>query len=68
MNRTPGLDPQTSILIDELIQDISEDLDITTIVVTHDMNSVMGIGEKIMFIYKGQNVWVGTNKISPTPG
>lgn len=57
-----GLDPQTSILIDELIQDLSEDLDITTIVVTHDMNSVMGIGEKIMFIYKGQNVWVGTNK------
>ena len=56
-----GLDPQTSILIDELIQDISEDLDITTIVVTHDMNSVMGIGEKIMFIFKGQNVWEGTN-------
>ena len=57
-----GLDPQTSILIDELIADISEDLDITTIVVTHDMNSVMGIGERIMFIYKGQNVWVGNNK------
>jgi phospholipid/cholesterol/gamma-HCH transport system ATP-binding protein len=57
-----GLDPQTSILIDELIADISEDLDITTIVVTHDMNSVMGIGEKIMFIYKGQNFWVGNNK------
>ncbi|HEY5918210.1 MAG TPA: ATP-binding cassette domain-containing protein, partial [Chryseolinea sp.] len=48
-----GLDPQTSIVIDDLIQDISEDLDITTIVVTHDMNSVMGIGEHIMFIYKG---------------
>lgn len=57
-----GLDPQTSILIDELIADISEDLDITTIVVTHDMNSVMGIGERIMFIYKGQNVWVGNNR------
>lgn len=42
-----------------LTQDISEDLDITTLVVTHDMNSVMGIGEKIMFIYKGKNVWVG---------
>jgi len=55
-----GLDPQTSILIDELIQDISEDLDITTIVVTHDMNSVMGIGEKIMFIFKGQKLWEGT--------
>lgn len=57
-----GLDPQTSILIDELVQDISEEFDITTIVVTHDMNSVMGIGEKIMFIYKGENVWEGTNK------
>lgn len=55
-----GLDPQTSVLIDELIQDISEDFDMTTIVVTHDMNSVMGIGEKIMFIYKGKNLWVGT--------
>ncbi|MEO7989910.1 MAG: ATP-binding cassette domain-containing protein [Chryseolinea sp.] len=55
-----GLDPQTSILIDELIQDISEDFDITTIVVTHDMNSVMGIGERIMFIYKGQKLWEGT--------
>src|SRR5690349_12565719 len=54
-----GLDPQTSILIDELIDDISEDFDITTIVVTHDMNSVMGIGEKIMFIFKGQKLWEG---------
>src|SRR6188768_1654037 len=56
-----GLDPQTSIVIDDLIQDISEDFDITTIVVTHDMNSVMGIGERIMFIYKGQKLWQGTN-------
>jgi len=55
-----GLDPQTSILIDELIQDISEDYNMTTIVVTHDMNSVMGIGEKILFIYKGQALWQGT--------
>jgi phospholipid/cholesterol/gamma-HCH transport system ATP-binding protein len=55
-----GLDPQTSMLIDELIQDISEDFDITTIVVTHDMNSVMGIGERIMFIYKGEKLWQGT--------
>lgn len=54
-----GLDPQTSILIDELIQDISEDYNITTIVVTHDMNSVMGIGEKILFIYKGMKLWEG---------
>lgn len=57
-----GLDPQTSILIDELIQDISEEFNITTIVVTHDMNSVMGIGEKIMFIFKGEKIWEGTNK------
>lgn len=55
-----GLDPQTSIVIDELIQDISEDYNITTIVVTHDMNSVMGIGEKILFIYKGMKLWEGT--------
>ena len=56
-----GLDPQTSIVIDDLIQDLSEDYDMTTIVVTHDMNSVMGIGERIMFIYKGENLWEGTN-------
>jgi phospholipid/cholesterol/gamma-HCH transport system ATP-binding protein len=55
-----GLDPQTSVLIDDLIQDISEDLNITTIVVTHDMNSVMGIGERILFIYQGKKVWEGT--------
>jgi phospholipid/cholesterol/gamma-HCH transport system ATP-binding protein len=54
-----GLDPQTSVLIDDLIQDISEDFDMTTIVVTHDMNSVMGIGEKILFIFKGNKVWEG---------
>jgi phospholipid/cholesterol/gamma-HCH transport system ATP-binding protein len=56
-----GLDPQTSILIDELIHEITHELDITTIVVTHDMNSVMGIGEKIIFLYKGHNVWEGSN-------
>jgi phospholipid/cholesterol/gamma-HCH transport system ATP-binding protein len=54
-----GLDPQTSVLIDDLIQDISEDFDMTTIVVTHDMNSVMGIGEKILFLFKGNKVWEG---------
>lgn len=54
-----GLDPQTSVVIDELIQDISEDYNMTTIVVTHDMNSVMGIGEKILFIFKGEKVWEG---------
>jgi phospholipid/cholesterol/gamma-HCH transport system ATP-binding protein len=54
-----GLDPQTSVLIDELIQDLSEDYDMTTIVVTHDMNSMIGIGEKIMFLYKGHKLWEG---------
>jgi phospholipid/cholesterol/gamma-HCH transport system ATP-binding protein len=57
-----GLDPQTSVLIDDLIQDITEDFKITTIVVTHDMNSVMGIGDKIMFIYKGEKLWEGTKE------
>jgi phospholipid/cholesterol/gamma-HCH transport system ATP-binding protein len=55
-----GLDPQTSIVIDELIDELSEEFDMTTIIVTHDMNSVMGIGEKILFIYKGQKLWEGT--------
>ena len=57
-----GLDPQTSVLIDDLIQDITEDFKITTIVVTHDMNSVMGIGDKIIFIFKGQKLWEGTKE------
>jgi phospholipid/cholesterol/gamma-HCH transport system ATP-binding protein len=57
-----GLDPQTSILIDELIQEITVEYDITTLVVTHDMNSVMGIGEKIMFLFKGRRLWEGTKK------
>lgn len=56
-----GLDPQTSILIDELIMEITHEFDITTVVVTHDMNSVMGIGEKIMFMYKGDKLWEGSN-------
>jgi phospholipid/cholesterol/gamma-HCH transport system ATP-binding protein len=56
-----GLDPQTSIVIDELIMEITHEFDITTVVVTHDMNSVMGIGEKIMFLYKGQKMWEGSN-------
>ncbi|WP_118193281.1 ABC transporter ATP-binding protein [Albibacterium indicum] len=57
-----GLDPQTSILIDELIQDLTEEFNTTTIVVTHDMNSVMGIGDYILFLYKGQKKWEGSNK------
>lgn len=55
-----GLDPKTSILIDELIKEITEEYDITTIVNTHDMNSVMGIGDKIIFIHEGQKWWEGT--------
>ena len=56
-----GLDPQTSILIDDLIGEITHEFDITTIVVTHDMNSVMGIGQKVMFLYKGRKLWEGSN-------
>ncbi|HNP19673.1 MAG TPA: ATP-binding cassette domain-containing protein [Fulvivirga sp.] len=55
-----GLDPQTSILIDDLILEITEEYNITTIVVTHDMNSVMGIGENILFLYEGRKLWEGT--------
>lgn len=54
-----GLDPKTSIIIDELIKDITEEYDITTIIITHDMNSVIEIGENIMFVYKGENWWAG---------
>ena len=57
-----GLDPQTSILIDNLIKEITEELNTTTIVVTHDMNSVMGIGDYVMFLYKGHKVWEGSNE------
>lgn len=57
-----GLDPATSILIDELIQDLTEEYNSTTIVVTHDMNSVMGIGAYILFLYKGQKYWEGSNQ------
>ncbi|WP_347156573.1 ABC transporter ATP-binding protein [Pontibacter chitinilyticus] len=56
-----GLDPQTSIKIDELIHEITEEYGITTIVVTHDMNSVIEIGDKIMFLYEGQKLWEGTS-------
>nr|WP_319401091.1 ATP-binding cassette domain-containing protein [uncultured Carboxylicivirga sp.] len=55
-----GLDPRTSIVIDELIHEITVEYDITTIVNTHDMNSVMGIGDKIIFIYQGEKHWEGT--------
>ncbi|MFO0358138.1 MAG: ABC transporter ATP-binding protein [Sphingobacteriaceae bacterium] len=55
-----GLDPKTSIVIDELISEITRDLNMTTVIITHDMNSVMEIGENLMFIYKGKNWWTGT--------
>ena len=55
-----GLDPMTSIVIDNLIKEITEEYNITTIVNTHDMNSVMEIGEKIVFIHEGKKWWEGT--------
>lgn len=57
-----GLDPKTSIVIDELIADITEENNITTVVVTHDMNSVMGIGDNILFLHNGEKWWQGSNK------
>ncbi|MCI5059000.1 MAG: ATP-binding cassette domain-containing protein [Flavobacteriales bacterium] len=54
-----GLDPQTSIVIDELISEITEEFNTTTIVITHDMNSVVEIGDNIFFIYKGNMWWTG---------
>ncbi|GGH17913.1 MULTISPECIES: ABC transporter ATP-binding protein [Pedobacter] len=57
-----GLDPKTSIVIDELIQEITEEYKTTTIVVTHDMNSVMGIGDYILFLHEGKKFWEGSNK------
>ena len=55
-----GLDPQTSILIDNLIKEITEEYNITTVVVTHDMNSVIEIGDHILFIFEGAKFWEGT--------
>ena len=55
-----GLDPQTSILIDNLIKEITEEYNMTTIVNTHDMNSVLEIGDKVTFIYEGRIEWEGT--------
>jgi phospholipid/cholesterol/gamma-HCH transport system ATP-binding protein len=57
-----GLDPQTSILIDELIQELTEEYQSTTVVVTHDMSSVMGIGDYILFLFQGLKKWEGSNK------
>jgi|SRR6185312_6890551 len=55
-----GLDPKTSIVIDKLIKDITTEFNMTTIVITHDMNSVMEIGDKVVFIYNQQKWWEGT--------
>ena len=57
-----GLDPKTSLLIDELVSDITKEYNMTTIINTHDMNSVMGIGENIIFLNKGHKEWVGTKE------
>ena len=54
-----GLDPKTSLVIDELLHDITEEYQMTTIINTHDMNSVMGIGDNILFIYEGRKEWQG---------
>lgn len=54
-----GLDPRTSIVIDELILELTQEFNTTTIVITHDMNSVMGVGENIIFIHKGRKWWHG---------
>ena len=55
-----GLDPKTSLVIDDLLSGITKEFGMTTIINTHDMNSVMGIGENICFIYKGRKEWQGT--------
>ena len=57
-----GLDPKTSILIDKLIKEITDEFQMTTIVITHDMNSVMEIGEKVIFICNNRKWWEGSNK------
>ena len=57
-----GLDPLTASVVDKLIQELTIEYQMTTIVVSHDMNSVMNIGDKIMFLYHGKKEWEGTNK------
>ena len=57
-----GLDPKTAIIIDKLIQEITVEYDITTIINTHDMNSVMEIGDKIIFLVEGKKIWEGNNE------
>ena len=57
-----GLDPKTSIVIDELINELTQEYKITTVIVTHDMNSVMVIGDHIIFLHQGKKAWEGSNK------
>ena len=57
-----GLDPQTSMVIDLLIKEITEEYNMTTVINTHDMNSVMEIGQNILYMYQGEKEWVGNNK------
>lgn len=63
-----GLDPKTSIVIDELIRSITKEKNITTIINTHDMNSVMEIGDSILFLHDGHVAWVGSSKEVLTSG
>jgi phospholipid/cholesterol/gamma-HCH transport system ATP-binding protein len=57
-----GLDPKTAIIIDNLIKEITYEYNITTVVITHDMNSVIETGDSIMFIHEGKNWWQGDRK------
>ena len=56
-----GLDPKTSMVIDHLIQEITQEFKITTVINTHDMNSVMGIGDKVLFLHEGKKYWEGSS-------
>ena len=58
-----GLDPKTSLIIDDLLHSITQEYNMTTIINTHDMNSVMGIGENIIFIYEGEKAWQGESSM-----
>lgn len=57
-----GLDPKTALVIDQLIQELTYEYNMTTIVITHDMNSVIEIGDNVIFIYEGKNWWQGNRK------
>ncbi len=57
-----GLDPKTAIVIDDLIKEITEEFNMTTLINTHDMNSVMGIGDHILFLFEGEKYWEGNSK------